>query len=99
MSKEFDFLELNPISSLEGYFYPDTYFFDKGVTYRSICYTLLKEFENRILPIWDEYKSTVPNGLSFHQVLTLASLIEKEARVKSEMPKISSVFHNRLNGI
>ena len=93
---KFEFLKLNPIQSMEGYFYPDTYFFDKGITYRSICYTFLREFENKIIPVWEENKQSVPNNLSFHQVLTLASLIEKEARVKSEMPVISSVFHNRL---
>jgi UPF0755 protein len=80
--------------TLEGYLFPDTYFFPKGMSAESLAASMVERFENQFLPEWrvraDELK------LSIHEVVTLASIIEKETGEASERPIISSVFHNRL---
>lgn len=77
-------------SSLEGYLFPDTYFFTKTDGVRVI----VKRMVNRFL---DRY-SAVPRreGWTRHEVVTLGSIIEKETGASSERPQISSVFHNRM---
>jgi len=97
--KKFKFLELVPTSNLEGYYFPDTYFFAKGVSMTILIETFLKRFESIIMKIWNN----APQGydspksrFNFHNIVTMASMIEKEAAVQSEMPLISSVFYNRL---
>jgi UPF0755 protein len=78
------------ISSLEGYLFPDTYFFTKI----DGCKTIARRLVLRFL---DKYKAvgTLP-GWTRHQIVTLASIIEKETGAGFERPQISSVFHNRL---
>ncbi|CAB1059648.1 Murein endolytic transglycosylase MltG [Olavius sp. associated proteobacterium Delta 1] len=79
---------------LEGYLFPDTYFFPKDVTVEKIISTMVQRFRSIFKPEWkDRAKS---NGFSVHQVVTLASIIEKETGAPFERPRISSVFHNRL---
>lgn len=81
------------ISTLEGYLFPDTYFFPKGVTAKEIIGVMTKRFKN----IYQKVKnSSSVNGLSDHEIVTLASLIEKETGFDSERRLISAVFHNRL---
>ena len=96
----FPFLnELVDVRTVEGYLFPDTYFFAKDVSSKVIVETMLREFQNKIIPIWEEDPGTEGSPkarFSFHEVLTLSSLIEKEARVQDEMVIISSVFCNRL---
>lgn len=88
-----EILKKNTTFSLEGYLFPETYLFAKGVSLHTIADTMLTEFEKRVLPIW---KASPEQPFSIHQILTLASIIEKEAQVPSEMVTISSVFRNRL---
>jgi len=80
--------------SFEGYLFPDTYHFPKGVTPEKIIQTMVRRFQEVFTSAWEgrarEIKMTV------HQVVTLASIIEKETGAPSERPVISSVFHNRL---
>ncbi len=79
---------------LEGYLFPSTYDYRPGITEEEIIALMFSGFER----IWtpelqkraDELKLTV------HQVVTLASIIEKEARVEKERGVISGVYHNRL---
>jgi UPF0755 protein len=80
--------------SLEGYLFPDTYFFNKSMNTQDI----IKQMVKRLHSIWDQTHDERAKalGLSKHQVLTLASIIEKETGVPQERPMISSVFHNRL---
>jgi len=91
-----DLLNANGIDAqtFEGYLFPDTYYFPKGVTSENIITTMVKRFWTVFKPEWEEQTKTL--GLTIHQVITLASIIEKETAVADERPIISSVFHNRL---
>jgi UPF0755 protein len=80
--------------TFEGYLFPDTYYFPRGVTSENIISTMVKRFWSVFKPEWEERAKTL--GLTIHQVITLASIIEKETAVADERPIISSVFHNRL---
>ena len=82
------------LPSLEGYLFPDTYFFPKQTTCETIIRTMLQHFNNTFTPKWNARADEL--GLSVHEVVTLASIIEKETGDASERPLISSVFHNRL---
>lgn len=79
----------------EGYLFPETYQFRKGVTAREIVVNMLSMYQKKVLPLLEE------NGgetwMSLHQVTTLASLIEKETSVPEERALVSAVFHNRLD--
>ncbi len=81
--------------SLEGYLAPDTYYFSKETDVdkfiEKIVQRTLKIFEK------EEIRSRMQaSNMDVHAVLTLASMIEKEAKMKDEKPLISAVFHNRL---
>jgi UPF0755 protein len=80
--------------TFEGYLFPDTYYFPKGETPEKIISTMVKRFWTVFKPQWKDRANQF--GLSIHQVVTLASIIEKETGAPSERPLISSVFHNRL---
>jgi UPF0755 protein len=80
--------------TLEGYLFPDTYYFPLGAKPKKIISTMMKRFWAEFRPEWKEQTKTL--GLTIHQVVTLASMIEKETGVASERTLISSVFHNRL---
>ncbi|OUX32034.1 MAG: hypothetical protein CBE24_04045 [bacterium TMED264] len=92
-----DFISQNDleVSSLEGYLFPDTYLFFKGESPSNILSHLVKQhkmFWNKTYEI-----RAMQINLSKHDVVTLASIIEGEAIFDSERPKISAVYHNRLN--
>ena len=80
--------------TVEGYLFPNTYKFAKGTTAEKAVEMMLDEFKQRWSETYDEAARAL--GLTRHEVVTLASVIEKEAQVKSERPRIASVFHNRL---
>lgn len=82
-------------NSLEGYLFPETYRFSKNTSERKIIRRLLDVFHEKIKQ-HELIKRAESTNLSFHQVMTLASLIEKETGVDEERKIISSVFHNRL---
>ena len=79
--------------SLEGYLFPDTYYFsNKSVTVKEIIEKMLDKMEK----VLEEYKDEIENSsLSIHEILTLASIIEKEGKTQ-DFAMISSVFYNRL---
>lgn len=79
---------------LEGYLYPDTYEFYIGENASSVIRKFLDNFKNK----WTaEYQAQADKiGMSIDDVITLASIIEKEAYGADQMPLVSSVFHNRL---
>jgi len=83
-----------PSESLEGYLFPDTYLVFKDASARDLAETMIKRFEEVVLPFWEKAKADTKMGL--HEILALASIIEKEAQIPEERAKISSVFHNRL---
>jgi UPF0755 protein len=80
--------------SLEGYLFPDTYYFPKQVTALTIVQKMVERFKEQFKPEWHERAREL--NMSVHEVVTLASIIEKETGDPSERPLISSVFHNRL---
>ena len=83
-----------PTPTLEGYLFPETYLLPEDSDARPIVRRLVAEFERRWKPEWNEQLTKI--GMTRHQVMTLASIIEKEARVATERPIISAVYHNRL---
>ena len=83
-----------PTASLEGYLFPETYLLPDGSRAGSIVRRLTAEFERRWKPEWNAALERL--GLTRHQAVTLASIVEKEARVDSERPLIAAVYHNRL---
>ena len=80
--------------TLEGYLFPETYYFPKKVKVETIISTMVDRFWKVFNSAWQERADQL--GFSIHQIVTLASIIEKETGAPSERPVISSVFHNRL---
>ena len=80
--------------SVEGYLFPDTYQFVKGMTPEEILARMVSRMRERVTP--DILAAAGARGVTFHQLLTMASIIEKEAVERREMPLISAVFWNRL---
>lgn len=80
--------------SFEGYLFPETYYFPKNIAAEKIVSTMAKRFWSVFKPQWQQRAADI--GMSVHQIVTLASIIEKETGAEFERPIISSVFHNRL---
>jgi UPF0755 protein len=80
--------------TFEGYLFPDTYYFPKDVSLEKIISTMVEQFQAIFVPEWRKRAKQI--GFTVNQVVTLASIIEKETGTPSERPMISSVFHNRL---
>lgn len=83
-----------PGESAEGYLFPDGYIFVKPVTPEEILETMVRQFRRKIPP--DAEKRAGEAGLSLHQVVTIASIIEKETGVEGEKPIVSAVIRRRL---
>ncbi|SEA70914.1 UPF0755 protein [Desulfuromusa kysingii] len=83
-------------NSLEGYLFPETYLFAPGIDEKALLTMMVSQFFDHT---GSKFKADIAKlGLSQHQWVTLASIIEKETGIVTEMPLISSVFHNRLRG-
>lgn len=80
--------------SLEGYLFPDTYHLTRNLSPEEILKRMVRPF----FKFWSESHSARAKqlGLNRHQVVTLASIVEKETGAPQERRMISSVFHNRL---
>ena len=84
--------EFSPVSG-EGFLFPDTYEFAKGMTEEEI----LGIFFHRFRQVWSQVaKEAAPSGLSPVELVTLASIVEGEVKVEAERPVIAGIFHNRL---
>jgi UPF0755 protein len=81
-------------STLEGYLFPETYYFPMGTPPDQIIAAMLQRFRALFSPQWEQRAAEL--GMTVHEIVTLASIIEKETSEPSERPLISSVFHNRL---
>jgi len=75
---------------IEGFLFPDTYFFNQGVQPNEVIATMNNAFNSKI-------NSIIPEGANVYDIITIASLIENETRVDEERPLVSSVIYNRLN--
>jgi len=84
-----------PGPGLEGYLFPDTYFFAEGTSVERIVGTMAEHFQ----AYWTEERRARAEelGRSVREITTLASIIQAEARVTEEMPTISGVYWNRLD--
>ncbi len=93
---EFAFLHTRPSGvALEGYLFPDTYNFRMDATPDDVIERLLATFEERVTP--EMIALADARGMTLHQIMTVASIIEREAAVATERGTISSVYHNRLD--
>jgi UPF0755 protein len=84
-----------PGPGLEGYLFPDTYRFAPGVPLAEV----LRAMVSRYREVWTPDRETLMDslGLTEGEVVTLASIVQAEARLQDEMPLVASVFHNRLS--
>ena len=96
---DYDFISRIPMDEhrfrrLEGYMFPDTYEFYVGMDPEQVVRKFLNNFQKKLTP---EMDAKIKNsGMSLDEVITLASIIQKEASEVEEMGKVSSVFHNRM---
>ena len=93
---DYPFLEELPQgrkNKLEGYLFPDTYLFSPDASAEAIVIKMLNRFQE----ITDQYKQElVGSPYSFDQIITIASIIEQEAKLDEERPMISGVIYNRI---
>jgi UPF0755 protein len=78
--------------SLEGYLFPDTYKFDPGTPAVTIAQAMVANFRKH----WTNEMAFITTGLTPHQTVTLASIVETEAQRPQERPMVASVYMNRV---
>jgi UPF0755 protein len=78
---------------LEGYLFPDTYHLSRGMTPRAVIDVMVKRFFSVMEPLMESVRQS---GMPLEQVVTLASIVEKETGAPEERPLIAGVFLNRL---
>jgi len=84
-----------PNQSLEGYLFPGNYLFSRNIKIDEFVRSLLERFGKAVSG--DLKEAINDRGLSIHEAVTLASIVEREAVIDEEKPLIASVFFNRLN--
>ena len=82
-----------PVTDLEGYLYPDTYKLARGISPISIVHVMVERFNEKTAPLREKVKGS---GMTMNEIVTLASIVEKETGSAEERPVIASVFLNRL---
>jgi UPF0755 protein len=83
-----------PGASLEGFLFPGSYEVGRDISLSGLLVRLLSSFEQNLTP--ELRQGFSEQGLDIYQVVILASIIQRESIVDSEMPMIASVFYNRL---
>lgn len=83
-----------PSNTVEGYIFPDTYYFQQKFPAEKIVSFFIETFFKKILEIYPDYKKLGKYDL--YQKIILASIVEREYRLPEEAPVIASVFYNRL---
>jgi UPF0755 protein len=102
---DYEWLSLPEGASLEGFLYPDTYQVvtasNGGPAQVTDAEALIRLLLDRFLEVVGEERMNVPEerGLTFYQVVTLASIVEHEAIIDEERPLIAGVYQNRLDGL
>lgn len=86
------FLDIVRKNDLEGYLFPSTYLFAENTPAQKVVDEMLAQYKKNIAPLFKQYKT----HLTEKQVLTVASIVEREAIVHDERPKIAAVYLNRL---
>src|SRR5215207_9113477 len=83
-----------PTETLEGYLFPDTYVFPDGTTPRAAVRLMVDRFRQVWQPEWDQVLQQ--RAMNRNDVMALAAIVEKEARLPEERPVIAAVYMNRL---
>lgn len=93
----YDYIEDVPEADyrIEGFLFPDTYDFGNDTTPREIMQKMADEFDSKLTP--ELRAKAAEHGLSIYELVTFASLVEKEARFAEDRPIIAQVFYKRLN--
>lgn len=91
-SKHFLLSSLPEGASLEGYLFPDTYRFMATATITDVIETMLDNFDQQ----YATFEKSIQVDRSVHDIVTIASIVQREAAREDEMPKIAAVFWNRL---
>lgn len=86
------FLSIVRANNLEGKLFPSTYLFADNTPAQKVVDEMLKQYKKNISPLLRKYKT----DLTENQILTLASIVEREAVVHDERPKIAAVYLNRF---
>jgi len=95
-SDKYDFLKNIPSNlDMEGYLFPDTYFISKKETGATLVSKFLNNFKAKINK--DVQSSIYNQEKSLHDIITLASIVEREAKEDDDRPIVAGVFWNRLN--
>jgi len=81
-------------TDLEGYLFPDTYFFSRRISEKEVVQRMVSRFLGAWTP--ERQKKAQELNMTLREVLTLASIVEKETALPAERPLVSAVFHNRL---
>jgi UPF0755 protein len=96
LDTEFDFLaDVPPTSTLEGFLFPETYRLAEDATAVHLLSRMLETFAIRVPP--DMRAAAAGRGLSTYELVSLASIVEREAVLDEERPLIAGVFYNRLD--
>ena len=92
---DYPWLENN---SLEGYLLPDTYQIPtEGYSEEDIINFLLGQFEQTVLPIYDSADQSLKDKYTLNEIITVASIIERECMKDDERPLVASVIYNRMD--
>lgn len=96
---DYDFVKAIPKDKnipyrLEGYLFPKTYTMKKGSTEHEIIDRMLHQFQEEFIPEWTPVMKS--EKLTLHQVVTAASIVEREVRVDRERPIVAGVYFNRI---
>jgi UPF0755 protein len=83
-----------PTPTLEGYLFPDTYVFPDGATAREAVRTMVARYQKVWQPEWNEQLQR--QAMTRNDVMSLAAIVEKEARLPEERPVIAAVYLNRI---
>jgi UPF0755 protein len=83
-----------PTPTLEGYLFPDTYVFPEGTTPRQAVNVMVSRFQKVWQPEWGQQLQK--QAMTRNDVMSLAAIVEKEARLPEERPVIAAVYLNRL---
>jgi len=96
LAEDEDFLQSLNIeaASLEGYLFPDTYFFNRSTSTRQILRTMVNRFWKKVTP--EMIAKAKSKGFNLHEFVTFASIVGRESGNSEEKPLIAAVFANRM---
>ena len=84
-------------NSLEGYLLPNTYMVPQGYNEEQIIDFLLEQFEQTVLPLYDSADQSIKDKYTLNEIITVASIIERECMKDDERPLVASVIYNRMD--